>query len=555
MLHSNIRKLPALFFAAVLVLSMVAVGVAPVAAATVTADMSIDSSISIEEGDTVAFDLSNQYTPTQGEGLEWDFDGDGTTDYTDALSATASHTYSTAGTYTVTVDVSDAGGVIDTYTITVIVESPNSAATVTADMSIDSSISIEEGDTVSATYGSPTFAPVGSTESFSWDFNGDGTEDATGTSADYTYTTAGTYTASVIYSIDGVEERTESLTVVVGSSGNAPTVSFESPADNQTFSVGEEIPIMITGGNAEDSPKDLLVEYAFYSSGNILYSGAADVVSETAWAYEREGTYTMTATVTDTSGATATAARTVVVGTAPDGGAPPEGGDYSGSDSGTSSGGSSSGNLIPYADAGGPYETTAGTPVTLDASGSSDDDGTIAAYAWDTTGDGTYDATGATVAFNESLAGKYPVTLKVTDDGGATDTETVFVDVLSDSGDGTADVTFNVTDDTNESVANATVEVTDSSGSTVVHSTDENGTVTVSLNDGWTYSYTISYGDKSASGSVAPDSGDATTTSVEDSVEPSAAGIGFGSTGNAVVLIALLLALLAGVGSGGSRRR
>jgi hypothetical protein len=345
------------------------------------------------------------------------------------------------------------------------------------------------------------------------------------------------------------------MTVIVEVPNTAPTVAFDSPTDNETFAVGEEISISLNVSDAEDDGYALDVEYTFYNSGSVLYSGPADVVSDTAWAYEREGTYTMTATVTDTSGATATATRTVVVGSAPDGGAPPEGGDYSGSDSGTSSGGSSSGNLIPYADAGGPYETTAGTPVTLDASASSDDDGTIAAYAWDTTGDGTFDASGSTVEFNESEAGQYPVTLKVTDDGGATDTETVFVDVLADSGDGSADVTFNVTDDeTNESVANATVEVTDSSGSTVVHKTDENGTVTVSLNDGWTYSYTISYGDKSASGTVAPDSGDASSTSVEDTVEPTAAGIGFGSTGNAVVLIALLLALLAGFGSGGSRR-
>ena len=52
-------------------------------------------------------------------------------------------------------------------------------------------------------------------------------------------------------------------------------------------------------------------------------------------------------------------------------------------------------NTVPSAAAGGPYTTTEGNGVTLDASGSSDADGDTLSYEWDVDGDGQYDdATG-----------------------------------------------------------------------------------------------------------------------------------------------------------------
>jgi PKD repeat protein len=74
-----------------------------------------------------------------------------------------------------------------------------------------------------------------------------------------------------------------------------------------------------------------------------------------------------------------------------------------------------------------PTSVAAGLPVSLDASGSNDPDGTIAKYEWDLDGNGTFETdTGttptATTTFNE--AGEYQVGLRVTDDEGATTTTT-----------------------------------------------------------------------------------------------------------------------------------
>jgi PKD repeat protein len=75
-----------------------------------------------------------------------------------------------------------------------------------------------------------------------------------------------------------------------------------------------------------------------------------------------------------------------------------------------------------------------GQTTKLDASASSDADGTIAKYEWDLDGDGTYETdTGTTKTVNKqyTTAGTTTVGLRVTDDGGKTATTTLPVTVNS----------------------------------------------------------------------------------------------------------------------------
>lgn len=104
-----------------------------------------------------------------------------------------------------------------------------------------------------------------------------------------------------------------------------------------------------------------------------------------------------------------------------------------------------------------PNPVCVGCSVTLDGSGSSDDDGEIMKYEWDWTNDGEYDYEEtpgdgkATHSYNSS--GTYTAKLRVTDDDDATDTATCtvyVVEVASVSQDKTVactdeDITFTAT--------------------------------------------------------------------------------------------------------------
>jgi len=79
-------------------------------------------------------------------------------------------------------------------------------------------------------------------------------------------------------------------------------------------------------------------------------------------------------------------------------------------------------NQPPIADANGPYAGTEGIAITFDGSGSYDSDGTIISYFWDL-GDGkTSIDQNPTHTYTQN--GTYTVTLTVTDDGSAIDTDT-----------------------------------------------------------------------------------------------------------------------------------
>jgi hypothetical protein len=79
-------------------------------------------------------------------------------------------------------------------------------------------------------------------------------------------------------------------------------------------------------------------------------------------------------------------------------------------------------NAPPEANANGPYTGIEGIPITFDASGSYDPDGTIVSYEWNFGDSNT--GTGVNPTHTYTQDGTYTVTLIVTDDLGETDTDT-----------------------------------------------------------------------------------------------------------------------------------
>ena len=76
-----------------------------------------------------------------------------------------------------------------------------------------------------------------------------------------------------------------------------------------------------------------------------------------------------------------------------------------------------------------------GQEITFDGTGSTDEDGTIADWAWDFESDGTIDANGDIVTHTYDTAGTYTVTLTVTDDVGATNSKLREIEI-ADAGEG-----------------------------------------------------------------------------------------------------------------------
>ncbi len=90
--------------------------------------------------------------------------------------------------------------------------------------------------------------------------------------------------------------------------------------------------------------------------------------------------------------------------------------------------GGSTGNVGPAANANGPYVEDAGVAITLSSSGSFDNDGSIVSYEWDFGDGNTSTRTNPTHTYTS--AGNYIVSLTVTDDDGATGTDSTSATIV-----------------------------------------------------------------------------------------------------------------------------
>lgn len=221
--------------------------------------------------------------------------------------------------------------------------------------------------------GSSSQDPDGSIASWAWDF-GDGST-GTGRTASHTYATAGTRTVTLTVTDD--RGATATTTRDVTATNRPPTAAFTATSDALTASFD---------ASGSGDPDGSVVSYA-WDFGD----GATGTGRTATRTYASAGTRTVTLTVTDDEGATASTTRSVTV----------------------------SANQAPTASF---TAAVDGLTATLDASGSSDPDGSVASYAWDF-GDSTT-GTGATTSHTYTATGSYTVRLTVTDNRGATDTTT-----------------------------------------------------------------------------------------------------------------------------------
>ncbi|HWK26457.1 MAG TPA: ThuA domain-containing protein [Solirubrobacter sp.] len=96
--------------------------------------------------------------------------------------------------------------------------------------------------------------PEGTSLTYAWDFDGDGTTDSTEPNPSHTYTTAGNFRVLLTVTDQDGMTGTDSLLVVAGNT--RPTVKLELPHDGQFADFGDKVPYRITVTDPEDGTID-----------------------------------------------------------------------------------------------------------------------------------------------------------------------------------------------------------------------------------------------------------------------------------------------------------
>ncbi|MBN2081806.1 PKD domain-containing protein [bacterium] len=249
----------------------------------------------------------------------------------------------------------------------------------------------------------------GTVVSYDWDFDGDGEwdiEDDTESSIDHMYAGTGIFEATVrVWDNDNATD-TASVTVTITDGGNFwPTALLT--ADQTTG----EVPLTVhfdASGSSDPETEDL--HYVWDLDGDGSYETDGGTTPTISHQYTTPVDIWVSVKVFDDEDAW----------------------DYDELELVLTSGG----NLPPEAVLA--ADPTFGNPpplnVNFNAGDSIDTDGTIEQYRWDFDGDGSYDETGtsATTVHQYNSAGIYNAVVEVTDDDGATDTDTVKITVVND---------------------------------------------------------------------------------------------------------------------------
>ena len=222
---------------------------------------------------------------------------------------------------------------------------------------------------------SGSFDSDGSISSYSWSFG------AAGITTSNTFASAGTYnvTLTVTDNNGATNAVSHAVTVTAPPVNIAPMASFTSTCTNLSCAFD---------GSASSDSDGSIVSYSWSIGGTGI------TASKT---YASAGTYSVTLTVTDNSGATNSATNNVTVTAAPT-------------------------NIAPIASF---TSNCTNLSCTFDGSASSDSDGSIVSYSWSIGG------TGTTASKTYASAGTYSVTLTVTDNNSATNSVTNSITVTA----------------------------------------------------------------------------------------------------------------------------
>jgi PKD repeat protein len=395
-----------------------------------TADFSYTPN-SPDPGESVNFDSSPSTDDGQITGTTWRIDGEVV-----AERPQFEHTFSTEGTYTVSLTVRDEDGNQDEVSkdVTVAANEPPSASFTFTSQDPASGQQVEFDATGSND-------PDGTIEEYRWDFDGDGTiDEATiDPTTTHTYSSSGDFVAVLTVEDGTGATGTTSRDISVTQSVDPVARCTAQPSDPLP---GETVTLDASSSTSADT-------YRWDLDGDGTFDTDTYATPTFDTTYDDPGANSPVVRVHNTT--------TDETDTAPCG-------DLT---TGEAENQPPTARFSPS-----PVESAVGENVSFDASASADPDGSIVRYGWDFDGDGVVDrnTTRATTEYPYGRAGSWVPTLVVTDDDGATDrtSRDVVVSQASDptcyveptrvapgeevvvgasAGDGTTYVEFDVTGD------------------------------------------------------------------------------------------------------------
>ncbi len=255
---------------------------APTAAFTVNPAVGDTSTTFVLE----PFTSSDAEDPITALSVKVDWETDGTWDDTLAADVDVSHQYSADGTYTITIEVEDTGGLTDQATQQVKVIAQASGNTTP---SASFSVSPTSGDT-STTFsfdasGCSDAEDAASSLEIMWDFDGDGMWDttlSTTKTATHQYSSGGTYDVElVVIDTGGLSGTTVQQVVVSGGSASSTTTTVAPGGSNSA-------PKAVAKVHPPEGPVDIEFEFTFEESNDV--EDAAELL-EGRWDFESDGTW------------------------------------------------------------------------------------------------------------------------------------------------------------------------------------------------------------------------------------------------------------------------
>ena len=204
-----------------------------------------------------------------------------------------------AGSHVITASVTDAGGKTGTAGITITV---NATPTVEITAPADNS-SFAPGTDVTFTATAADAEDGSLTANLAWQSNRDGSLGTGGTVSRSDLST-GTHTITASASDGSGKTGTAQITITIDA---YPTVGILAPADNSIFAPGAVVNLTGTASDPEDGNRTGSIVWISNLDGELGTGGTVSVSTL------RSGTHTITARVTDTTGKTAEAQRTIVI--------------------------------------------------------------------------------------------------------------------------------------------------------------------------------------------------------------------------------------------------